>query len=175
MDGARRVLAWFRRRYGAGPLHLLSLLTTFAFVGYVATRILGSVNWGWILVWFAGAVIGHDLVLWPLYTVLDRALVRAGRRRHPSSAGPSTADPPGDQPQRPARWINHVRVPVVMSALLLAISFPLVLRLAPGNYEAATGLTPNVYLGRWLLVSGILFAASAALYVLRVAWPGRRG
>jgi hypothetical protein len=151
---------WLRRHYGAGPLHLLSLLASFALAGYVASRILGSANWGWIVVWFAGAVIAHDLVLWPLYTLVDRSAIRAARR-HPERLPP-------------VPWINHVRVPAVISALLLSISFPLVLRLEPRTYQAATGLTPSLYLDRWLLVTGVLFAASGVLYALRLGRAVRR-
>lgn len=147
-------MGWWRRHYGASPVHLVSLLASFALAGYVATRILGSVSWGWILVWLAGAVIAHDLILWPLYTLVDRAATRAARHN------------PEHRPLVP--WINHLRVPAVISAVLLAISFPLVLRLQPATYQAATGLTPAPYLTRWLLITAALFGASAILYTARL-------
>jgi hypothetical protein len=153
-------MGWLRRRYGAGPLHLLSLLASFALAGYVATRIFGSARWGWILVWFAGAVIGHDLVLWPLYALVDRSAIRLARR-HPERLPP-------------VPWINHLRVPAIISGVLLTISFPLVLQLEPGTYRAATGLTSSPYLGRWLAVTGVLFAASALLYAVRLGRVVRR-
>ena len=72
-------------------------------------------------------------------------------------------------------WVNHLRVPVVLSAVMLAISFPLVFRWSEPTYQAASGLTENVYLGRWLLLSGSAFGLSALIYALRVASCGRTG
>ena len=120
-------MGWFRRHYGAGPLHLLSLVACLAFAGYVATRILAGPEAIRILVWFAGAAVAHDLILWPLYAVADRGAVVAARR-HPERL-----------PKVP--WINHLRVPAVLSAVLLAVSFPLVFRWSEPTYHAASGLT----------------------------------
>ncbi|MHB1535676.1 MAG: hypothetical protein ACYC1D_13935 [Acidimicrobiales bacterium] len=147
-------MAWLRRRYGAGPLHLLSLLACFALTGYVVDHMLAAPQGLRIVIWFAAAVIAHDLVLWPLYTLADRGSARLARR----------------QPERlPAvPWINHVRVPVVLSAVLLLVSFPLVLRLSEPIYHNASGLTEHPYLDRWLLVTGVAFAVSALLYALRL-------
>ena len=64
-------MSWLRRRYGAGPLQLLSLLSCFALAGYVVTRVLAGPEGLRILVWFAGAAIAHDLFLWPLYALAD--------------------------------------------------------------------------------------------------------
>ncbi len=147
-------MSWLRRHYGAGPLHLLSLIACAALTGYAVNRLFDTGPVTRIAVWFAGAVIAHDIVLWPLYALADRAAVRAARRD------------PGTLPRVP--WINHLRVPVVMAAVLLAVSFPLVLRLSPGNYRAATGLDQSPFLGRWLLITGGLFAASAVLYAVRL-------
>ncbi len=47
--------------------------------------------------------------------------------------------------------MNHVRVPAVISGLLLLITFPLVLRLSDRDYARASGLHESVYLLRWLL------------------------
>jgi hypothetical protein len=46
--------------------------------------------------------------------------------------------------------------------------FPLVLRLSSAEYLADTGFTEQAYLFNWLAVSGILFAGSAILYLVRV-------
>jgi hypothetical protein len=144
----------FRRHYGAGPLHLLSLLACLALVGYVVTRVHAAGDWLKIGAWFVGALIVNDLVLWPLYALADSSAIRLARRH------------PGDLPAVP--WINHVRVPAVMSAVLLGISFPLVLRISQPTYRALTGLTEERYLGHWLLITGILFAGSAIIYAVRV-------
>jgi ABC-type transport system involved in cytochrome c biogenesis permease subunit len=147
-------MAWFRRHYGAGPLHLLSLVACLAFAGYVATRILAGPEGLRILVWFGGAAVAHDLVLWPLYAVADRGAVVAARR-HPERL-----------PR--VRWINYVRVPTILSAVLLAVSFPLVFRWSEPAYHTASGLTESPYLGRWLLLTGVAFGFSAVLYACRV-------
>jgi hypothetical protein len=51
----------------------------------------------------------------------------------------------------------------------LMVSFPLVLRLTPRAYLSATGLTPDVYLGRWLAISAVAFGISAVLYAVRLS------
>ncbi|MGO9196540.1 MAG: hypothetical protein ACLQK4_05370 [Acidimicrobiales bacterium] len=147
-------MKWFRRHYGAGPLHLVGLLACFALAAYAVTRIFGQGGWVGIGLWFAACLIGHDLIGWPIYTLADRMLIRArdrnlGRRR----------------PAVP--WVNHVRVPTVISGVLLGMFFPLIFRFSSSAYEASTGLDENVYLINWLLVSGILFAGSGVVYLLR--------
>jgi hypothetical protein len=150
-----------RRRYGAGPLHLLSLVACFALTGYVVTRVLAGPEGLRILVWFAGAALAHDLLLWPLYALADRTATAAARR-HPDRL-----------PSVP--WINHLRVPAVLSAVMLAVSLPLVFRWSEPTYRAASGLTESPYLGRWLLLSGAAFAVSAVVYALRVSRATVRG
>jgi hypothetical protein len=154
-------MMWLRRHYGAGPLHLLCLLSCLSFAGYVVTRILGGPEGLRVLIWLAAAAAAHDLVLWPLYALADRTAAAAARR-HPDRL-----------PKVP--WINHLRVPVVFSAVTLAVSFPLVFGWSEQAYRAATGLTENPYLGRWLLLTGAAFGASAVLYALRLAFAGRKG
>jgi hypothetical protein len=155
-------MSWFRRHYGSGPGHLLLVLACFALSGYVASQIVQVPQAARIAVWFVGAAIAHDLVLWPLYTLADR-LSAAVRRRRSGATGR-------------VAWVNHVRVPAVISGFLLAISFPLVLGWSGQTYRRATGLSPAPYTNRWLAVTGALFAASAVAYGGRVAWSRfRRG
>ena len=154
-------MSWLRRHYGAGPLHLMSLLACWALAGYVITRIHAEGGWVRILLWFVLALVVHDLVIWPLYALADRSAV-ALARRHPQRL-----------PRVP--WINHVRVPAIISGILLGISFPLVFRLSARYYTATTGLSEAPYLGRWLLVTGILFGGSAVLYAIRLGRALRRG
>jgi hypothetical protein len=150
----RRLLRW----YGASPLHLLTMAGCFALAGYAAVMLL-KVNALGVLVWFAGAVIGHDLLLLPLYTLADRS-VRVVFRHRP--------------PELPAvPWINYLRVPVVLSGILLLIWFPLILRL-PRNFQASTTLPESPYLWHWLAVTGVLFLTSAAAYALRLRRAHRR-
>jgi hypothetical protein len=148
------------RHYGAGPLHLLTLVACFALSGYVVSRVLSVPHHLQILVWFGGALIIHDLLLFPLYALADRSLAGAARRRsRAASAVP---------------WINHVRVPAVLSGVTLAVSFPLVFRFSERTYHAATGLSTAPYLDRWLLVTAIAFGASAVIYAVRLALAAGR-
>jgi hypothetical protein len=148
-------MGWLRRRYGAGPLHLLSLIACFALAGYGISRMQAQSGLVLFALWFVASVVGHDLVLWPLYALADRRAVRLARRH------------PGRLPAVP--WINHLRVPVIVSAVLLGISLPLVLRLSAGTYFDYSGVSEAPYLGHWLLVTGLLFAGSAVIYALRLA------
>ena len=149
----RRLLRW----YGANPLHLLTLLASFALAGYAALQWLPVGLFG-IAVWFVAAVIGHDLLLMPLYTLADRSAA-AVLRRVPTKLPP-------------VQWINYLRVPVVLSGLLLLIWFPLIFRL-PTGFQAATTLSLNPYLWHWLGVTGARSAVCRPL-ALRLR-TGRRG
>ena len=144
----RRLLRW----YGAGPLHLLAFLGCFALAGYAAARLVPSRPLG-IAAWFLGAVIGHDLVLVPLYTLADRSAAAVIRHR------------PGRLPT--LAWINYLRVPAALSGLLLLVWFPLILRLRT-RYQASTTLSPGPFLWHWLAVTGALFLLSAAALALRI-------
>ena len=70
----------FSRWYGAGPLHLLTMLGCFALAGYAAAELLPNNAIG-IAVWLVGAVIGHDLLLMPLYTLADRSAMAVFRHQ----------------------------------------------------------------------------------------------
>ena len=77
----------FRSVYGSNPLHLLTLIAGFALFGYVLATIKPATLWNthtwWqsIVVWFAAAIIAHDLVLFPLYAAVDRILVASSHIR----------------------------------------------------------------------------------------------
>ncbi|HEX5296700.1 MAG TPA: hypothetical protein VFW50_06915 [Streptosporangiaceae bacterium] len=144
----RRQLRW----YGASPLHLLALLACFGLAGYAAARLVSSRPLA-VAAWFLGAVIGHDLLLMPLYSLADRSVMAAIRHR---------------EPQLPVTpWINYVRVPAALSGLLLLVWFPLILRL-PSPYHASTTLSADPYLWHWLAVTGVLFLLSAVAFALRL-------
>jgi hypothetical protein len=156
----RRLTRW----YGANPLHLLVLLACFAIAGYAAMQLVKSRPEG-VAIWFIGAVIGHDLLLMPLYSLADRSVIAAIRHRAPSL------------PAVP--WINYLRVPAGLSALLLLVWFPLILRLHT-RYQASTTLSPDPFLWHWLAVTGTLFLLSAIAFALRLRvahrahWRGER-
>ncbi len=70
----RRASGWVRRWYGANPLHLLALLAAFALAGYAVHAVMAAGQWTGFAVWFAVAIIGHDLLLFPLYSLADLSL-----------------------------------------------------------------------------------------------------
>ncbi|MEU8826583.1 hypothetical protein [Streptomyces sp. NPDC048636] len=143
----------FRSAYGESPWHLLLLLCSFALTAYAGVRLLHG-DWLGIVLWIVGAAVLHDLVLLPLYAVADRAV---------SALLPA-----------PASWINHIRVPAFLSGLLLLVWFPLILGEQTRRYERSTGLSADVFLRRWLLISAALFLASALWLALRL-WRDRPG
>ena len=138
--------------YGAHPLHLVSLLVSFAVAGYAAYQVLPSNPVG-IAVWFVGAAVLHDLVLVPAYAAVDRLV--QGRRADAGELGPG----------RP--WVNYVRVPLALSGLLLLVFLPAILRRSSG-FETTTTLSPDGYVWRWLAVSAVLFALSGLVYLARL-------
>jgi hypothetical protein len=152
-------MARFVRWYGSGPLHLLVLIASFALTGYAMVRLFAVQPWT-VAIWFVGAAVLHDLVLLPLYSLAD--LSARSVLRHRAT----------DRPTVP--WINYLRVPAFLSSLLLVVWFPLVLRLAV-PYPGDTGLSYDVYLGRWLAITGVLFAASAAAFAVRLRRVRRTG
>lgn len=131
------------------PRQLLLLACSFALVGYAGARLLEG-DWFGVALWFVGAAVLHDLVLLPLYAMADRTAVRAlgavGRRE----------------------WAMYVRVPAVLSGLLLLVWFPLISGQVAGRYRSATGLSADGFLVRWLLITVVLFGGSALLLVLRL-------
>ena len=115
-----RLIRRVKGHYGAHPLHLLTLLACFAFVGYVIS-VMGPkqlwnsrVWWQSILVWFLGAIVLNDLVLFPFYALADRSL-HAGWRA-------VTGHLPDRKPRVPI--INYLRIPALGSGLLFAMFFP---------------------------------------------------
>ncbi|MFI6946599.1 hypothetical protein [Streptomyces sp. NPDC050422] len=133
-----------RRLYGEGPLHLLLMAASFALAGYAGVRLLAGDAFG-VVVWFIGAALVHDLVLVPVYASADRLLCRSVGRR--------------------SGLVNFVRVPVLLSGLLLLVWFPLITRRAE-RYEPASGLSPDVFLGNWLLTTAALFLVSGLCLVV---------
>ena len=151
-------MRWFRRWYGANPLHLLAMLGCVLLSDYAAVRLLHVKPVG-VAIWFVGAIVGHDLVLFPLYVIADRSVMAVFRHRPPKL------------PTVP--WINYLRVPTVLSGILLLMWFPLIFRI-PSHFPRTTDLSLNPYLGHWVAVTGVLYLLSAAAFALRLR-PGRRG
>lgn len=148
-------MTWFERRYGAAPPHLAMMLFTIIFVAY-SLHVLGvrtlwnrNVWWQSISVWFVGSLIVHDLVLFPLYGLADRALTATGR---------VTTVP----------VLNYIRVPALATALTFVIFFPGIIEQGSATYFAATGQGQDPFLFRWVLLTAGFFAVSGVAFAVRV-------
>ncbi|MGV0788232.1 hypothetical protein ABQF33_15075 [Mycolicibacterium sp. XJ2] len=147
----------FRAVYGSHPLHLLTLVAGFALFGYVLVTLTPTALWNtrtwWqsITVWFAAAIVVHDLVLFPLYALVDRALLWGTRI-----------------PRLRVSLLNYVRVPALGSALTLLLFLPGIIKQGAPIVLAATGQTQDPYLGRWLLLTSAMFGISAVVYAVRL-------
>ncbi len=166
-------VARFRAVYGAHPLHLLVVLTSFAVFGYVI-YVMGlstlwdpDVWWQSILVWFLGAVVFHDFVLFPIYALADRAHSASVHALRPRRSSPS-----GHQPAVPA--LNFVRVPVLVTGLTFLLFFPGIIGQGAPTYLRATSQTQEPFLGRWLLFTAAVFIVSAIAYFVKLAVVRRR-
>jgi hypothetical protein len=147
------------RRYHASPLHLLAHGVLFAAVGWVLLRVAearGAID---VLLWLAAALVLHDLVLLPLYALLDRIAASVARRA---------------AVRGPVPLVNHIRVPAALSGLTLLVFFPLIAGKSDANLQRVSGIDPAGYLERWLLLAAALFAASALAYAVRVHRLHRR-
>ena len=134
-------MAGFRAAYGASPLHLVAHLAAFALAGFALLQIAGLRAALTILLWLLACVLLHDLVLLPSYAALDRL----GRRTL-------------------GRDVNFVRVPALLSGLLLLVFLPSIAGKGARTYERVSGVPSEGYLGRWLLVTAGLFVVSGVLY-----------
>jgi len=159
---------WLRRWYGDSPLHLLALLASFALAGYAVLAVVTAQQWRGFAVWFAVAIVGHDLLLFPLYSLADLSV----RRLLPRRAGGTGALTAG---RMAPPVVNYLRVPAAFSLLVLIVWFPLILGLSAGTYHRASGLSTGPYLSRWLAVTGAMFAGSAVCYALALRRAGRAG
>jgi hypothetical protein len=148
----------FRYEYGAQPLHLIATLTSLLLCGYALLRITEIPGGGRVLIWIVAAALLHDLVALPLYSGLSRLTQGAAESAIGSRASMLAA-------------LNHVRIPAALSLLLLVVYLPLILRVDPDRYMDTTGLSLDLYLGRWLLISAALFLISGVVYAIRL----RRG
>jgi hypothetical protein len=136
-----------RSRYGEGPLHLLAVVASFAIVAYAFGEIVDRPGALSFVVWFGGAAVAHDLIAFPLYSLFGLVAGRAAADRAPAA-------------------VNYVRVPALLSAFAFVVWFPFILGLSGEAYEAASGLSTDPFLGRWLLLTAALFAGSGIVYAV---------
>lgn len=145
----------FRYEYGAPPLHLLATVASLAVFAYALLRIFENPSTGGVLLWLGGAIVAHDLIALPLYSVLLRV-------------AEETTDAAVEPRRRSLLTLNHIRIPAAISLALLLISLPLVFEVAERNYMLTTGLEADRYLGNWFLITAVLFAGSGLLYALKL-------
>jgi hypothetical protein len=167
----RRLATQTARLYGDHLFHLIVVLAALALSGYTILM-LGVHNlfnphvwWQSIAVWFAVAVIGHDLILFPLYALIDRLLtVLASGHRGRDRSLPAPVRGP---------VTNYLRMPTLAGALLLLLFMPGIIRQGAPTYHAATGLTQAPYLSRWLLLTATFYLTSAVCYAVKTMARGR--
>jgi hypothetical protein len=148
------MIARLAHRYGASPWHLAGHLAYMALAAYVLAQLLDRPSAANIVTWLVAAILLHDLVLLPLYALLDRSLWRAAPR--PLAAALRTA--------------------AVLSVLTLLVFFPSILGLNQRAFTRAAGSAQSGYLGRWLaLVAGITAVSLAVAAVRTLRRTGRRG
>jgi hypothetical protein len=137
-----------KRRYGSSPVHLAAHAAAFALAGWAMVQLVdvrGATN---VLAWFLAALVLHDFLVLPAYSLLDRLARRA-------APGPS---------------INYARVPAALSALLFVVWAPTILGLNDETFGRVAGFTRDEVLVHWLALSALAFAVSAAVWAFR----GRR-
>ncbi|SER11004.1 hypothetical protein [Actinokineospora terrae] len=135
------------RPHAHGPWHAATLLASFAVTVYAITRIADDPSLPRMATWFLTAAIAHDLVLFPAYTAADRAITSLDTR---------------------VPLVNHIRAPLLASALLLLMFLPGITRQGAETFHTATGLTQTPFLTRWLLLTATFLTTSAAIYAVRV-------
>src|SRR5579872_4225514 len=92
----------WRRFYGAGPLHLTGHLAALAIVGFALAQMVAGSDIAALIIMLVAFLVGHDLVLVPTYSGLDRLSRRAIERL------------PHRRMNR-VPVINHIRAPVLIS------------------------------------------------------------
>lgn len=143
------------RAYGSSPRHLAAVVIAATFAVYGWARIAHDGPVREVLIWFVGAIIAHDLILFPLYRLIYEGARRAGRVQ----ARPRARSP----------ILVHVAVPAFASGLLLLIWLPLIAHTgrSAATYQTITGVSSDPFLTRWALISAGLFTASALIYAVR--------
>jgi hypothetical protein len=168
----RAMARWAVQLYGERMFHLIVVVAALA-LGVYAVSVLGVRNlfnpnvwWQSIVVWFAVAVIGHDLILFPLYTLADQLLPRQRGPHKDRETSPQLSG-----------WVpltNYVRMPTLAAGLLLMLFLPGIIKQGAPTYQAATGLTQAPYLSRWLLLTATFYLVSAICYAVKTLLVQRR-
>jgi hypothetical protein len=140
-------------------MHLILMTGCLALGAYAALCAWRQGHVLFIAAWFIGGVILHDLVGFPIYSFIDRRLQSRSAAR--------------EKRTRDVSWLNHVRVPLYMSCVLLLVAFPLIARLSAVKYAGYSGVSESSYFMHWALVTVFIFLLSSLAYAVRL-WRKRR-
>ncbi len=111
------------------------------------------------LIWLVAGAILHDIVLLPLYSLVDLVSRLAM----------------SDHPLRRIHAANHVRFPAAISLVILLVYSPTILGRNPGNFERVSGRPQATDpLEAWLWITLALFVVSGAVLAIRLLLDGRR-
>lgn len=143
--------ALLQRLYGGTPAHLLAHAVLLPLAGWAILQAVDVRAASNVALWFAGALVLHDALVLPAYSLLDRAAVRL------RVAGVAA--------------VNHVRWPAFLTLLTGAVFFPQIAGRNDGDVRYLTGVDAQGELERWLLLVAALWLASAVLLAVKV---GRR-
>lgn len=154
------MISTWKRTYGDSPLHLLAQLVAFAIAIYAFAQIIdvASTDNLNLAIWFVAGALLHDILFVPIYLVLD-LLMRLGVQDHAL---------------RNLRVVNHVRVPVAVSGVLLLATSSLILGKNRGTFARTAGVQQPDFLARWALLTAGAFLLSALVYVVRMRLEARR-
>jgi hypothetical protein len=137
-----------RRHYGASPAHLLAHGLLLPLAAWAILKVVDVRAASNIAVWFVGALVLHDFLVLPAYSVLDRAAARI------RVAGVAA--------------VNFVRWPAGLSLLTLAVYWPQIMNRNDGDLRFVSGVEDDGELERWLLLVAGLWLASALLLAVQV-------
>ena len=158
------------RLYGDRLFHLILVLAALA-LGAYTVLVLGVGNlfnpivwWQSIALWFVVAVIGHDLILFPLYTLADRLLLLRVRMTRAAAKDRRGETQPAS---RHIPLTNYLRIPTLAAGLTLLLFLPGIIKQGAPTFRTATGLTQAPYLSRWLLLTAAFYLTGALCYVVR--------
>lgn len=151
----------FRDMYGASPLHFLAVVASFAIVGYALYMIFQTSTAIGFVIWFVAAIFAHDMVAFPLYSLLNLIANRSVGGR----AGYWVRE-------RDVQPLNYIRIPLVLSAFAFLLFFPDILGLNSERYFNDTGVSGDVFLGRWIGICAALFTISALAYAVNLRRAG---
>ncbi len=143
----------FRSTYGEGPLHLIAVIASFGIATYAFFEIAAGsapINFA---IWFIGAIVAHDMLAFPIYSAFG-LIAGAGLQRPDLTPGIFA--------------INFVRIPALLSGFVFIVWFPVILGFSEPEVIESTGLDTSPFLGRWLLLTGVMFLISGVVYAIRL-------